>query len=109
MSDKPTWQIRLGENEWMRFTYARPVGDPIRLLGSVRKGMQMGALAVTWQGQFIAVNGDYITPLNHGQIQRVLDGMKAHAMYQLRRNQRMVIPPRVEIKRRRNYQYGASV
>lgn len=102
------WHIRLGEAEWSRFTYARMPGDGIYLLGSIRKGLQIGALAKTSQGQYIVVNGDWITPLNGSQIQRVLDGMRANAVYQLRQNQRMVQQPRIEIKRRRTYQYGAS-
>ena len=58
------WQVRLGQAEWARFTYARPAGDSMRLLGSARRGMQMGALAVTTDGQYVHVVGDHITELS---------------------------------------------
>lgn len=63
LAKKLMWQVRLGQAEWARFTYARPAGDSIRLLGSVRRGMQMGALAVTTEGQYVHVVGDHVTVL----------------------------------------------
>jgi hypothetical protein len=66
------WQVRLGESEWARFTYARPDGDPLRLLGSVRCGARIGALAVTPESTYVQVNGDYLTPLNNSQIRCAL-------------------------------------
>jgi hypothetical protein len=32
------WVVRLGREEWQRFTYERSEGNPLRLLGSVTKG-----------------------------------------------------------------------
>ena len=66
------WRVRLGIAEWARFTYARSEGDPLRLLGSVRCGARMGALAVTADSTFVQVNGDYLTPLNASQIRCAL-------------------------------------
>jgi hypothetical protein len=45
-------------------TYERPPGDALKLLGSASKGMQVGALAMTADGQYVQVVGDHITPLN---------------------------------------------
>jgi hypothetical protein len=63
LAKKLMWQVRLGQAEWARFTYARPAGDSLRLLGSARRGMQMGALAVTTDGQYVHVVGDHIADL----------------------------------------------
>lgn len=64
---KTKWQVRLGEAEWAQFTYPRPEGD-LWLLGSIRRGPQMGALAIDAKGQYVQVNGDHLSPLNHSQI-----------------------------------------
>lgn len=64
---KKKWQVRLGEAEWARFTYPRPEGD-LWLLGSVRRGAQMGALAIDAKGQYMQVNGDHLSPLSHSQV-----------------------------------------
>lgn len=69
---KAKWQVRLGEPEWQRFTYARTEEDNLRLLGSVRRGAQVGALAITDDGKYVQVVGDYIQPLNTGQLTRAV-------------------------------------
>ncbi len=61
------WQIQLGEDSWSRSTHARPEGSALRLLGSVARGAQVGALAATDEGRFVQVNGDHITPLSDAQ------------------------------------------
>lgn len=61
---KPGWRVVLGRLAWSRYTYERPPGDALKLLGSVSKGMQVGALAMTADGQYVQVVGDHITPLN---------------------------------------------
>lgn len=61
---KPGWRVVLGRLAWSRHTYERPQGDALKLLGSVSKGMQVGALAITADGQYVQVVGDHITPLN---------------------------------------------
>ncbi len=106
MTTKPDWHIRLGEGEWSRFTYARAPADGIQLLGSIRKGLQIGALAVTNAGGFVIVNGDWLTPLNCRQVQSALNKAKAHAYRQLRQNQRMVQMPVWQAKRHPAVQYG---
>lgn len=62
------WFVQLGEAEWARFTHARQAPDELRLLGSIRRDAQMGALAVDAEGRFFQVNGDHITPLSQSQV-----------------------------------------
>ena len=69
---KPTWRVVLGKTAWSRYTYERPQGDPLELIGSVSKGAQVGALAVTAEGQYVQVVGDYITALNTREITKAV-------------------------------------
>lgn len=64
----------MGEAEWARFTYAREPDseDALQLLGSVRRGAQVGALAVTAEGAYLQVVGDYLAPLNKREIAKAL-------------------------------------
>lgn len=66
------WVVRLGAVEWLRFTYERMPGDRLRLIGSISKGGQRGALAAASDGQFVQVNGDYETPLPAGAVRRAI-------------------------------------
>lgn len=97
--------MRLGVPEWSRYTYARPEGDALRLLGSVRRGPQMGALAMTEDGQYVQVVGDYVTPLNSSQLTRAMAKAKPEEpSYPVQRTvARVGPPPVVTIKRRRTY------
>ena len=56
--------MRLGAQEWARYTYERPPEDPLQLLGSARRSMQSGALAKLGD-EFVLVVGDHVTPLSH--------------------------------------------
>ncbi len=56
--------MRLGAQEWAKYTYERPPEDPLHLLGSARRGMQSGALAKLGD-DFVLVVGDHVTPLSH--------------------------------------------
>ena len=69
--------MRLGPHEWSRFTYVRPADDPLTLIGSVRRGPQVGALGVTGQGEYVQVVGDHISALNSFQIARAVAHAKA--------------------------------
>ncbi len=97
--------MRLGVPEWSRYTYARPEGDALRLLGSVRRGPQMGALAMTEDGHYVQVVGDYVTPLNSSQLTRALAKAKPEELsYPVQKTvARVGPPPVVTIKRRRTY------
>ena len=75
---KANWLVRLGAHEWVRHTYARPADDPIRLLGSVRRGPQIGALGITADKKYVQVVGDYVVPLNQGQIKQAIAKYKAY-------------------------------
>jgi hypothetical protein len=57
------WVVRLGREEWQRFTYERPEGSPLQLLGSVAQGAGIGALAVDEDGNYLQVNGDHVSPI----------------------------------------------
>lgn len=72
LSSKVAWLVRLGEVEWSRFTYARGDDDPLRLLGSVRRGAQVGALAMTAQERYVQVVGDFVSTLPSGEITRAV-------------------------------------
>jgi hypothetical protein len=67
------WQIQLGELYWRRFTTERPTSEGLQLLGSVQRGAQKGALAVSNDGQtYYQINGDYLTPLSPAQLKRAV-------------------------------------
>jgi hypothetical protein len=69
---KPTWKVVLGKLAWSKFTYERPAGAPLKLIGSVRKGLQSGALAMTPEGDYVLVVGDHLTPLKTKEIARAV-------------------------------------
>ncbi len=104
---KEKWCIRLGATEWARYTNARMNSESMKLLGSVRKGAQMGALAQTAEG-YVQVNGEFITKLNTSQIRCALAKVEAAEAHQARRMLRRVVhnaapPPVVVVKRRRSF------
>jgi len=72
---KPGWRVVLGRTAWSRHTYERPEGDDLKLLGSVRKGAQVGALAMTPEGEYVQVVGDHLAPLKTKEIAKAV----AHA------------------------------
>jgi hypothetical protein len=65
---KKNWTVFLGATEWVSFTYPRAEGSGFRLLGSIRRGPQRGALAIDEQGRYVQLNGDYVTELNQSQV-----------------------------------------
>jgi hypothetical protein len=69
---KSGWRVVLGRTAWSRHTYERPEGDDLKLLGSVSKGAQVGALAVTAGGEYVQVVGDQMVPLNTKEIAKAL-------------------------------------
>ena len=69
---KPGWRVVLGRTAWSRHTYERPESDDLKLLGSVSKGAQVGALAMTAQGEYVQVVGDHLTPLKSEEIARAV-------------------------------------
>lgn len=83
--------------------YARLATDPIRLLGSVRRGAQIGALGITDDEQYVQVVGDWIVPLNKGQIARAIGKYKTIEMRLplLCARRISALPPVVVVKRRR--------
>jgi hypothetical protein len=72
MEEGTDWVVRLGREEWMRFTYERPAGHALRLLGTVTRGPQTGALARDQDGNFMQVNGDYTSPLNSPRLRQAV-------------------------------------
>lgn len=72
MITKQTWIVRLGPQEWARYTFARGAPDGMTFLGSVQRGPGVGALAVLDDGKYVQVNGDFVASLNGKQIRRAL-------------------------------------
>ena len=70
---KLQWVVRLGRAEWARFTYERTGEDGLTLLGSVKRGARIGALAVHTDGSYVQVNGDYLSPLNARHIRAAIN------------------------------------
>ena len=64
LKSKPRWSVRLGAQEWAKYTYERAPEEPLRLMGSARRGMQIGALAKLG-GDYVLVVGDHVTVLSH--------------------------------------------
>jgi hypothetical protein len=69
MSQEP-FRIAIGPR-WSFFTYPR---EDLQLLGTIQRGMQIGALARMPDGSYAQVNGDIVEPLNTS---RVLFAMRA--------------------------------
>jgi hypothetical protein len=69
---KPTWRVVLGRAAWSRHTHERAEGDELKLLGSVSKGAQVGALAMTAEGKYVQVVGDHLTPLKTKDIAKAI-------------------------------------
>jgi hypothetical protein len=106
MTDK-SWRVELGDTHWARYTYARPEGSDFRLLGSVARNAQVGALAETPDGQYLQVNGDHVTPLASGQVRRAIDAARrATPRAPVRREHPAAPPTVVIIKRRRRVPEG---
>lgn len=78
MGKKAKWLVSLGESEWLRYTYSRPLSDSLRLIGSVKRGLQVGALAVTAEGDYVQLVGDHMVSVNRSQIlQAIASATKA--------------------------------
>jgi len=102
MEEDTDWVVRLGREEWMRFTYERADNPALQLLGSVERGPQAGALAVDQDGRYLQVNGDYTSPLNSSQLRRAVAIAKNLSSTSLAvRSQATPNVPVVTIKRRR--------
>lgn len=65
---KQRWIVSLDPSNWGAFTHPRAAGDELRLLGCIRRGAQVGALAIDRQGRYVQLNGDYVTALNQSQV-----------------------------------------
>jgi hypothetical protein len=71
MSTKDEWVVRVGRLEWARFARERET-DPFQLLGGVRRGAAMGALAITSDGRYVQVNGDYVSDIDSSELRRAV-------------------------------------
>lgn len=101
---KPAWQVRLGPLEWLKYTYARPEGDVLTLLGSIKKGLQVGALAINRESQYFQVVGDHLTLLNTSQITKAMAKAKAPDSAPVYRLKPPTAPaPLVIVKKRRTF------
>jgi len=75
---KSKWVVRLGL-EWQRHTQSHSVGESLRMLGSVQRGAQVGALAVDGDGDFFQINGEYVAPLNKRLIAKAVKAAQGRA------------------------------
>ena len=75
LKPKLHWSVRLGAQEWAKYTYPRPAEDALELLGSARRGMQSGALAKRG-AEFVLVVGDHVTPLSHADTKQLAAATK---------------------------------
>lgn len=72
------------------------------MLGSVRKGAQVGALAETVHGDYVQVVGDFVVALNRGQLARAIAAATSVETYRAVRPIRSpAAAPVVVVKRRR--------
>jgi len=102
VAKKQCWFVRLGQPEWARHTYARPKDDPLRLLGSVRRGMQVGALAQSADGEYFQVVGDFVVPLSKWKIEAaVAKATTTEVFASPRAMTKPAPPPIIVVKRRR--------
>ena len=103
VSSKAEWVVRLGREYWQRHTYERADSSEFQLLGSVSGGLASGALAVTPQGDYIQVNGDYISSLPMSQLRNaVARAGKISPLGIVQGNGRADAPkPVITVKRRR--------
>lgn len=103
MTTNKDWVVRLGQQEWSRFTYERDASpDAPKLLGSVQRGASIGALAVLPNGDYVQLNGDHETPLNPRYIRKAI--AKAEAVSARRPPRRTATPAApvvVTVRRRR--------
>jgi len=104
LKSKPHWSVRLGSQEWAKYTYERPPEDPLQLLGSARRGMQSGALAKLGD-EFVLVVGDHVTPLSHADNKQLVAATPhirtAEPVFVVQPAPVRTTPPVVVIKRRR--------
>jgi hypothetical protein len=98
----------LGKAAWSRHTHERPEGDVLKLLGSVSKGAQVGALAITADGEYVQIVGDHLTPLKTKEVAKAVanasreshtDVSRATPPWQVARNESPA--PVVILKKRR--------
>ncbi|WP_211260333.1 hypothetical protein [Xenophilus azovorans] len=69
----------------------------MRMLGTVQRGMQIGALALLDDGSYVQVNGDVIERLNTSRVLHVMRGRHEAAP----RETRPAAAPVVIVKKRR--------
>jgi hypothetical protein len=66
------WRVTLGRESATQYTHPAIEEQGLRLLGSVSRGGQFGALVQDSEGRFMQMNGDHSTPLNQSQIKAAL-------------------------------------
>lgn len=92
--NSPSFFISIGPR-WSAFAQPR---DGMKMLGTVQRGMQIGALALLDDGSYAQVNGDVIEKLNSS---RVLHAMREKHGAVPREVRPSAPPPVVVVKKRR--------
>ncbi|RZI80712.1 MAG: hypothetical protein EOP38_21610 [Rubrivivax sp.] len=85
-------QITLGEG-WRQFAFPQ---EDVELLGVIRRGMEIGALAKDPSGAYFQLNGDMRQTLNKSRVQSLLRSAK-------------VLQPRVPVVRQPSPEERAAV
>lgn len=80
------WDIRVGNftrDFNIRFAPRRVPG--LRYLGTIRRGLQLGALAINEQGDYVQANGDVVQKLKRASIERAIQALPQYAQAELSR------------------------
>lgn len=92
--NRKSFTIALGPR-WAAFAQAR---EGVQMLGTVQRGMQIGALARLQDGSYAQINGDVVEVLNTS---RVLFALRANHGKAPPAPRRDLPPPVVIVKKRR--------
>lgn len=72
MAKGSPWKIRLGAEEWRKYTYEGAGGSAMTMIGSVSKGLLVGAIGRDDSGRYFQVVGDHMIELNSRQMEKAM-------------------------------------
>jgi len=91
------FRIHIGPR-WAAFAQARPDAT---MLGTVQRGMQIGALALLSDGRYAQVNGDVVEVLNASRVRHAMRSQHGTALAPQSAPAAVAAPVVVTIKKRR--------
>lgn len=80
------WDIRVGRftgNFYARFAPRRVPG--LIYLGTIRRGLQLGALAINERGDYVQANGDMIQKLKTASVERAIQSLSSFDRSEIKR------------------------